>query len=769
MNIKIFTGLLNKFILWLKEIFFIHPKTKYEKKELLTKALPNKESIELTLPSEKKSVRTIPEEGKQEESLSAEEKPTEVPVSVGRTTEILSEEKIVEITSTKEKAQEVPTEQEIPSELPSKASEEKILTSESEEGGKTKTQKPCIKKPPTEERKKEHRKRSGEEERRAAITKPKTEIDLGKRMKPRPIKQRQPQMEVNIESTDKTPEQKEIPTRVESPNIEINLDEAKVSFIIPEQLFKTIIVDNIPQELDYKLELNGDEQTISAKVSSDKQNLATVEEKRIDLERPLKNFKVVYPDELQGRVYNYQHSNEILYPFIAIGNNRGRMHYLYDNEGKINPLPNRDIWILLKEDFDLATEPDVIEDRWFWEKYRPMHINLKNTNELVIKKRQTGEEYKKIPCKTSFSVVDDKLLKDDFKEQSPLFVGKTVKIKAPMENPSGWIVWIQNKQAGYKIITENWTGDEPLELKIPDDLPCECGEFQVDICKQEDRIPIETLFFRYIPSLQLKFPRELITPEPNIGHKKEIIKILLERDFQDWELKPNENVECMRIENGYQVELLPEQDALRFSLMKKGKPETETSLHVTIPRLKWKTSINKTWCDKSQQIKRDELIPGTDFYLTACTNDFDRKYDISAILETNGQKLQEEKFIRKGIVHNLLLNKFYDTIKKNEDKITLRIEIRKAKTDEMLGQANVIHLPEITKEKILDKPFKKAFPKARGGNGRMRKGRGFSRQEIIKAGIDMDDIRRLVIPFDKRRKSAHSENTETLKSLTGGK
>jgi ribosomal protein L13E len=280
----------------------------------------------------------------------------------------------------------------------------------------------------------------------------------------------------------------------------------------------------------------------------------------------------------------------------------------------------------------------------------------------------------------------------------------------------------------------------------------------------------------------LEFPRDLITPDPNTGHKHEIIRILFEKDSQDWELKLDEKAQHNRIENGYQVELLPEQDKLRFSLMKKGKPETEARFKITIPRLKWRTSKNKRWYDRPLQIKRDELIAGTDFYLTVCTNDFNTKYDLSAILETNGQRLQEAKFIRKGMVYNLLLNQFYDTIKKNNDKITLRMEIRKAKNDEILGQVDVIHLPEITKEKPRGKPLKQPVsskrpkkkkgiknmrPNVRGGKG-MRKGKGFSRQEIIKAGINMGDIRRLHISFDKRRKSVHSENVETLKSLTGG-
>ncbi len=685
--------LLRKFILMLKKILHIRPElTKENSREVQQReekpALLEEKPTEIK-PLEKKIPQTPPEK-KNEVAPIPEETPPEIP----------SEKELVEAKLPEKKTPQVLTRQEKPSESLPKSSKEKIPTSNSEQVDKTKTGKPYKKKAPTEESEKEHGKPSEEEKR--TLSKPQSEIDLGERRKARKTTpQRQPP---EVPERHKR-EGKEPTTRVESPYVEIDLDETKVFFIIPKQGFKANAVNNIPKPLHYKLELNGKEQTVSARVSSNKQDILAVEELRIELEQPLKNFKVVYPDELKGKIYSYKHSNEILYPFIAIGNNRCRMHYLYDNHGNPNPLPKRDIWILLENNFDLFSEQDVVEERWIWEKYQAKCINLTNINELIIKNRQTGEELMKVPCEPSFSLEGEEVVEDDFKRQRkvPLFAGNSIKIKAPRVNSSGWVIWVQNKQAGHKVITDNWTGEEPLEVKLPNDLPCECGEFQVDICEQGDRIPIETLFFRYIPHLQLEFPRSLIIPDPCIGHKKEIIKILLKRDFQNWELKQVKDVDCMHLKNGYQLELLPEKDTIRFSLMKKGKPETEAGIRITIPRLKWRISEKDTWNYKPLQIKRDELITGTDYYLTVCTNDFDTKYDLSAILETNGQRLQEAKFIRKGMVHNLLLNQFYDTIKKNEDKITLRVEIRKADDDKVLGIPEILHFEEVIQKPLLSK------------------------------------------------------------------
>lgn len=785
--------------MWLKKIFHIRPESKdknktteithsveevssQEEKPLLPRKeleiasvcqrilseLPQKQGASTTEYAKEEISREDfdikgPREEKLTEKLSYGERPAE----------IHSEKESGESKPPEEKTPEVPQSEGVPSRLPRETSQ-----ASAEEVDKTKTQKkPYKKKASTEEREKEDKKPS-EGENKPNVPEQIEIIELGniKRKKVRTAKQLQQPAEVSVERIEKRSEEKGTHTRLESPYVEINLDEAKVFFIIPEQKFKTTRENNVPPQLSYKLRLNnGDEQTISVRVSKNAQDIATIEEKRIYLEQPLKEFEIIYPDEIQGRVYSYKHNNEILYPFIAIGNNRGRMHYLYDNKGIINPIPGKDVWLLLKEDFESSIDPDIIDERWIWGKYQPICINLKNINELVIKNKQTEEEMK-VPCESSFSVESDALVEDDFKNQISLFTGNSIKIKAPTVNPSGWVVWIQNRQAGYKVITENWTGREPLELKLTDDLPCECGEFQVDICEQENRIPTETLFFRYIPYLQLMYLRSLIIPEANTGHKQEIIKILWERDFQDWELIIDKVFQHKYIEKGYQVKLTPEQDVLRFSLMKKDKPETKTGFKITIKRLKWKTSKNETWDDKPLHIKRDELVTGTDFYLMVCTNDFDTKYELLAILETNDQKLQEAKFTRKGMAYNLLLNQFYDTIKKNNDKMTLRAEIRIAENKQLLYQVDVIHLPGITKEKSEGKPpkppvtdelSKNMRPDVIGGAGRIRKGKGFSIGEIIQAGMNMYDVRRLHIPFDDRRKTIHWKNVEILKSLKG--
>jgi len=49
-------------------------------------------------------------------------------------------------------------------------------------------------------------------------------------------------------------------------------------------------------------------------------------------------------------------------------------------------------------------------------------------------------------------------------------------------------------------------------------------------------------------------------------------------------------------------------------------------------------------------------------------------------------------------------------------------------------------------------------------SGKKRLGKGFSPDELKEAGLNAGDARNLKIPVDRKRKSSHEENIETLKS-----
>jgi ribosomal protein L13E len=58
-------------------------------------------------------------------------------------------------------------------------------------------------------------------------------------------------------------------------------------------------------------------------------------------------------------------------------------------------------------------------------------------------------------------------------------------------------------------------------------------------------------------------------------------------------------------------------------------------------------------------------------------------------------------------------------------------------------------------------------PKILKPDGKQRSGRGFSREELKKAGLNTAEAKKLEIPVDKRRKTAHDQNVEIIKAYAG--
>jgi ribosomal protein L13E len=55
-------------------------------------------------------------------------------------------------------------------------------------------------------------------------------------------------------------------------------------------------------------------------------------------------------------------------------------------------------------------------------------------------------------------------------------------------------------------------------------------------------------------------------------------------------------------------------------------------------------------------------------------------------------------------------------------------------------------------------------PKILKPDGEQRGGRGFSLEELKKAGLNPTEAKKLEIPVDKRRKTAHDQNVEAIKA-----
>ena len=55
-------------------------------------------------------------------------------------------------------------------------------------------------------------------------------------------------------------------------------------------------------------------------------------------------------------------------------------------------------------------------------------------------------------------------------------------------------------------------------------------------------------------------------------------------------------------------------------------------------------------------------------------------------------------------------------------------------------------------------------PKILKPNEKQRVGKGFSREELKKAGLNLQEARRIELPIDFRRRTEHEENVEAVKT-----
>ena len=60
-------------------------------------------------------------------------------------------------------------------------------------------------------------------------------------------------------------------------------------------------------------------------------------------------------------------------------------------------------------------------------------------------------------------------------------------------------------------------------------------------------------------------------------------------------------------------------------------------------------------------------------------------------------------------------------------------------------------------------------PKVIKKGGKQRYGKGFSREELKRAGLSLKEALRIGIPVDSRRKTAHEENLEIIKNFLESK
>ena len=459
--------------------------------------------------------------------------------------------------------------------------------------------------------------------------------------------------------------------RIEAPYVEMNLDESEVFLILPKQeVIGNKGSGSTASSLTYRVFVDESEYKFEARVSSSADYQLEVEEIRIRLKNPIHKFRIDFPIELQDRSFKYEHANPAFYAFVPVTNSVARMWYLFDANRRINRLPRRNLWILLRDDYQLDVAPDV-EERWVWGRYKPLLVNREKIAGLTVRDISGGRP-SAFPSENVFLISGAGLIVDDLVDSMPLFKKGPVTLKAPTTNPEGWVVWLQNSEVGSHVLTEKWTGKDPLEIRLPEDLPTGFGQFQVDICDQNDRISIDTLFFRHAPLLALEYPHELFLPESG-GHVDVTARVIFENDSPEVQVLSDEETKMAGA--GCSVEIPSGHDTAVIRISGISDPHLSCPIQITVNRPRWQIGADREWRDTCATMERNEVSRGLDADLSVAVRECRYEHKMVAILATEFRELQRTPFVRKGPLYRLRLNTFYDTILASKENVWLHLRI----------------------------------------------------------------------------------------------
>jgi len=562
-------------------------------------------------------------------------------------------------------------------EVPKREKEELIIS-----------KKPYIKKTPPELGKKE----KGEKKKKEIVQKKEEiKIDLGKisskSRKPKKVKKSE-RLKVNSEI-------RKVPTEIRRPFIELNFSEIAINLIIPKQVIN--LTSPISSAV-YRVKINEESFDEIANIKQLNNTYYEVEKREIELHEPLQSFQVKYPNIFKNTKYhfNYYHKDTDLYIFRGRYKDRAKMIELWDQEGKINLIPKKKLWIFHPDLYELEVEYNLSEDLWIWDYNTPKLVDLREKSFIYLKNRENGQ-LKKFACDISFYLEGEQTPSDDFDEEFPLFTGGEISLISPRINPDGWVIWLQNKEIGSCKLNDNWSGENPFVLKCPEDLGILEGTFQLDITDKGIRIPIETIYFRYAFHIECEYPRELVIPTRD-GHKNELICIGLEESIENWNILLDSDVRIKEVydNNQYQITVSKNQDTVNFSLKKNNSDTQKLEFEITIPRLKWRIGNQKEWTGKILEKNRNTLTTGIDLILEVTTNDYNSSYNIMIQLFSaeNNQLLQETTLSMENIYHMCNLNRFFDTILTNYNHLFLSLEVINRTTNKKYPLVNILEFPD---------------------------------------------------------------------------
>lgn len=381
-----------------------------------------------------------------------------------------------------------------------------------------------------------------------------------------------------------------------------------------------------------------------------------------------------------------------------------------------------------------------------------------------------------------------KEISDYSEDMGPLFGEEPPRIKTIDEREwsnVGVVVVGEEGSGKNRWRTQFVPQEDAKEQRMPDDLITnrQGGWYFVRIYDNGDEL-LESMNFRFIAGLKdIQIMNSECLPKPN-GYENVIVQFTHQSNCKvepaDEEMRHALEI---RRENDFTIVTIPSRADYDKTHWILSEGNAKVKVMVLVERVWWCVGplgvVPANWTDRTISLFRKDFTATTDKALWV---KFPRKRWISKI-EVGFNRTRSRSYIvevEKDVIA-VPLRDFCDAkeIENKQEEFAIKIWISPEETQ--IYEAIVLKIPAelpspverkppvvqhlLTKEKKVS--VFKAIVKCPGihHSQKLRQGRGFSRIEIVNAGLTLKDVKCLHIPYDKRRKSSHSWNIERLKSI----
>ena len=329
--------------------------------------------------------------------------------------------------------------------------------------------------------------------------------------------------------------------------------------------------------------------------------------------------------------------------------------------------------------------------------------------------------------------------------------GELFVLKPPILTPDHNVTWAR---VGFEGINDWGDNFKPAERQLSDVLDGKCGRFFIRVYDEEVNL-LDSDQFRYssvLNSVLVNGERyeddNKFIPPPKGGHKPTTLRFV---DINGRNIIPlNKNIEgTVNEDRSVLLNPVPGNDTTEWKI---PSGQDYVSVVIGLQRIWWQKKSPEDepgeWLDKPIELTREEF---RELAKKEAVLEFLPKHSKESFRIGFDDKLNIKRKIKDEIALSDFLYHKPIADSSSEESI-LRILIDDSEIDLIL----VIADQEVDEN---------CYPMVYGGDGRFRRGKGFSRDEVTRAGMSIKYLRCLNLPFDKRRRSCHNINIKKLKKV----